>query len=80
MQQDEMDDPTMGACISCKRLGEEFPVHHTSCECELETCHKVICDDCRFTQGNWAWIDKGDDETQEVHADCYLRMVEAGLA
>jgi len=70
------EDPTMGPCIVCRRPGKDFDVHHTSCECDLESCPKVICDGCRMTQGNWAWIDgEHEGDTREVHIDCYHRMV-----
>jgi len=72
---DYSDDPTMGPCIGCGVLGEDCDVHHTGCECDLEACVKVICDGCRMIEGNWAWIDRGDDASIEVHIDCYTRMI-----
>ena len=69
------DDPSMGPCISCGTSGEDLPVHHTCCECDLEACPKAICDDCRMAGGNWAWIEgEHEDDTREVYIDCYHRM------
>ena len=64
-------DPTMGPCIVCGRPGEDFSAHHTSCECDLENCVKVICDDCRHASDHWVWV---GENTREVHIDCYRRM------
>lgn len=70
---DGNDDPAMGPCVGCGDLGEDSDVHHTACECDLESCAIVICDGCRMGGGNWAWSGEGNNAV-EVHIDCYIRM------
>ena len=66
-------DITMGPCVGCGDPGEDAYVHHTACECGLETCVIVICDGCRMAGGIWASFGE-DDNAVEVHIDCYIRM------
>lgn len=72
----QSEDPTMGPCVACGGRGDEADVHHTICECNLETCVIAICDGCRMAGGNWAWLGE-DDSAIEVYIGCYFRMKHA---
>jgi len=74
-EEKRLEDLSMGPCMVCKTLGSDLPSHHTHCECDLDACPKVICDDCRIHSGQWAWIDgEADDDTREMHTACAERM------
>lgn len=74
------DDPSMGPCMGCGRLGSDCELHHSSCECDDRDCKRVICDSCRAGGKLWVWL-SGDteDDSREVSRECYNRMVEAGV-
>jgi len=63
-------------CFVCSGLPDM--VQHTACESVY--CDRVICDNCRFTEGNWVWVPGDDDrETTEMCAACYMCRVKNGI-
>ena len=70
-------DPDKAPCFICGVM--PYLVHHTACEAP-HGCDRVICDDCRFMEGNWSWLPgKVDGETTEMCRSCYLCRTQRGI-